>query len=80
MQLQQVATTWTRWTNTLLIVKSFGMDISRIVVTKIWLEWTTFLLVLFLSFPTFHYNEITFKASKEDILKTSTKSQCKLTC
>ncbi len=35
IQLQQVATTWTHRTNTLLIVKSIGMDISRIVVAKI---------------------------------------------
>ncbi len=45
MQLQQVATTWTRKTNTLLVVKLVGLDISYIIVTKIWLEWTTFLLV-----------------------------------
>jgi hypothetical protein len=45
MQLQQVATTWTRKTNTLLVVKLVGLDISCIVVAKIWLEWTTFLLV-----------------------------------
>jgi hypothetical protein len=42
MRLQQVATTWTHRTNTLLVVKSVGLDISRIVVAKIWLEWTTF--------------------------------------
>jgi hypothetical protein len=29
MRLQQVATTWTRRTNTLLIVKLIGLDISR---------------------------------------------------
>jgi hypothetical protein len=45
VRLQQVATTWTRRTNTLLVVKLVGMDISRIIVAKIWLKWTTFLLV-----------------------------------
>jgi hypothetical protein len=45
MRLQQVATTWTHKTNILLVVKAVGLDISCIVVTKIWLEWTTFLLV-----------------------------------
>jgi len=45
MWLQQVATTWTCMTNTLLVVKSVGLDISCIVVAKIWSEWTTFLLL-----------------------------------
>ncbi len=45
MRLQQVATTWICTTNTLLVVKLVGLDISCIVVTKIWLEWRTFLLV-----------------------------------
>ncbi len=45
MQIQQVATTWTHRTNTLLVVKLVGLDISCIVVTKIWSKWTTFLLV-----------------------------------
>jgi hypothetical protein len=45
MQLQQVATTWTHRTNTLLVVKLVSLDINDIIVTKIWLEWTTFLLV-----------------------------------
>ncbi len=31
-------------TNTLLVIKSVGLDISCIVVTNIWLEWTTFLM------------------------------------
>jgi hypothetical protein len=31
--------------NTLLVVKSIGLDISWIIVTKIWLELTTFLVV-----------------------------------
>jgi hypothetical protein len=45
MQLQQVATTRTCRTNTLLVVKSIGLNISRIIVAKIWSKWTTFLLV-----------------------------------
>ncbi len=45
MRLQQVATTWTHRINTLLVIKLVGLDISRIVVTKIWSKWTTFLLV-----------------------------------
>jgi hypothetical protein len=45
MRLQQVVTTWTCRTNTLLVVKLVGLDISFIVGQKIWLEWTTFLLV-----------------------------------
>ncbi len=46
MRLQQVATTWTCKTNTLLVIKLVGLDISCIVVAKIWLEWTKFLLVV----------------------------------
>jgi hypothetical protein len=46
MQLQQVATTWTHRTNTLLVIKSVGLDISHIVIAKIWSKWTTFLLVI----------------------------------
>jgi hypothetical protein len=46
MQVQEVVTTWTHKTNTLLVVKSIGLDINRIVVAKIWLEWTTFLLMI----------------------------------
>jgi hypothetical protein len=45
MQLQQVTTTWTCRINTLLIVKSIGLDISCIIVAKIWSKWTTFFLV-----------------------------------
>jgi len=45
MQSQEVVTTWTHRTNILLVVKSIGVDINRIVVAKIWSEWTTFLLV-----------------------------------
>ncbi len=45
MRLQQIATTWTHMINTLLVVKSIGLDISCIIVTKIWLELTTFLVV-----------------------------------
>jgi hypothetical protein len=47
MQLQQVATTWTCKTNTLLVIKSICLDISHIVVAKIWSKWTTFLLMLY---------------------------------
>ncbi len=45
MQLQLVTIAWTCRTNTLLIEKSIGLNISCIVVTKIWPEWTTFLIV-----------------------------------
>ncbi len=45
MRLQQVATTWTCMTNTLLVIQLVGLDINCIVVTKIWSEWRTFLLV-----------------------------------
>jgi hypothetical protein len=45
MQLQQVAITWTHKTNIVLVIKSVDVDISRIIVTKIWSEWTTFLLI-----------------------------------
>jgi hypothetical protein len=44
MQLQQVPTTWTCRTNTLLVVKSIDLDINYIVFAKIWSEWTTFLI------------------------------------
>jgi hypothetical protein len=45
MRLQQVVITWTRKTNTLLVVKSIGFDISHIEVAKIWSKCITFLLV-----------------------------------
>jgi hypothetical protein len=45
MQLQQVVTTWTCRTNTLLVVKSVGLDTSRIVVAKILSKWITFLVL-----------------------------------
>jgi hypothetical protein len=48
MRLQQVAITWTHRTNIVLVVKSIGLDVNHIVVVKIWLEWTTFLLMLVL--------------------------------
>ncbi len=46
MQLQQVVTTWTHRTNALLVVKSIGLDISHIVVAKIWSKWTTTFLMM----------------------------------
>jgi hypothetical protein len=46
MWLQQVATTLTHKTNTLLVIKSVRLDISCRVVAKIWSKWITFLLVL----------------------------------
>jgi hypothetical protein len=46
MRLQQVATTWTRSINTILVVKLVGLDINHIVVTKTWSKWITFLLVV----------------------------------
>ncbi len=46
MQLQQVATTWKHRTDTLLAIKSVVLDISCIVITKIWSKWTTTLLVM----------------------------------
>ncbi len=45
MRLQQVAIAWTCMTNTLLVVKLVSLNISHIILTKIWPKWTTFLLV-----------------------------------
>jgi hypothetical protein len=46
MQLQEVVITWTHKTHTLLVIKSIGLDINHIVVTKIWSKWRTFLVVI----------------------------------
>jgi hypothetical protein len=32
----------------MLVIKSIGLDVNRIVVVKIWSKWTTFLLMLVL--------------------------------